>query len=233
MEIVPTITTTAIDTFDYLLSRFYAHCSSIQIDIQDGLFVPNKTFTAESALQFFQKLPSERLSKYKSVMYDFHLMVKDYGASLTAINTIRKLVKMRYIFVHQNFTKAHSILENEHLDFPTVCPTINPEDPPIQVTTFLGKPLMSFPAIQIMTIHPGPQGQSFISSQLERVKDLRIAGYRGKVVIDGSINTVSLQNIMSRSSMYHPDIACIGSYFSRAPDQEIGQRIEILKELVK
>jgi len=226
MEVVPTITTTAIETLEYLLFRFLPHGKTFQIDIQDGHFVPNKTFRADDVLQFMQKLPPERLDIYRSAVFDFHLMVQDYSPSLEAIGQIKKLVTVRYIFVHQNFPHPH--LELNH-----VCPTLNPEDPPVPGAMFLGKPLLSYPAIQIMTIHPGPQGQAFIPKQLERINDLRINGYKGKIVVDGSMNPTSLQYILSRPSTYHPDIACIGSYLSRAPDQEIGARIEILKALVK
>lgn len=226
MEVVPTITTTAIDTFEYLMFRFIPHGKTFQIDIQDGHFVPNKTFTSSEVLQFLQNLPPERLAIYKSAIFDFHLMVQDYSPSLKAISEIKKLVTVRYIFVHQNFPFPNSALTG-------VCPTLNPEDPPVQGATFLGKSLMSYPAIQIMTIHPGPQGQSLISGQLERIKELRLTGYTGKIVVDGSMNPTSLQYILSRPSTYHPDIVCVGSYFSRAPDQEIGERIETLKALVK
>jgi pentose-5-phosphate-3-epimerase len=235
MEVVPTITTTAIDTFEYLMFRFLPHGKTFQIDIQDGHFVPNKTFTADDVLQFLQNLPPERLDIYKSAVFDFHLMVQGYGPSLEAISQIKRLVTVRYIFVHQNFPlPSHANIENwslkiEHL---SVCPTLNPEDPPVQGATFLGKPLLSFPAIQIMTIHPGPQGQAFIPKQLERINELRMSGYKGKIVVDGSMNPTSLQYILSRPSIYHPDIACIGSYLSRAPDKEIGARIETLKALV-
>ena len=84
-----------------------------------------------------------------------------------------------------------------------------------------------------MTIHPGPQGQAFIPKQLESINELRISEYKGKIVVDGSMNPTSLQHILSLPSTYHPDIVCIGSYLSRAPDQEIGARIETLKALVK
>lgn len=233
MEVVPTITTTAIETFEYLLFRFLPHGKTFQIDIQDGHFVPNKTFTAGDVLQFLQNLPPERLDVYKSAVFDFHLMVQGYGPSLEAISQIKRLVTVRYIFVHRNFILRDLALNIQHSVLGGICPTLNPEDPPVQGATALGKPLLNFPAIQIMTIHPGPQGQAFIPKQLERINELRISGYKGKIVVDGSMNPTSLQYILSRSSTYHPDIACIGSYLSRAPDQEIGARIEILKALVK
>ena len=233
MEVVPTITTTAIDTFEYLLFRFLPHSKTFQIDIQDGHFVPNKTFTASDVLQFFQNLPPERLDIYKSAIFDFHLMVHDYTSSLEAIHEIKKLVTVRYIFVHQNFPHPHLALGTWNLELNHVCPTLNPEDPPTRNGMFLGKPLMSFPAVQVMTIHPGPQGQAFIPKQLERINQLKIEGYKGKIVVDGSMNPTSLQYILSRPSTYHPDIVCIGSYLSRAPDQEIGARIETLKALVR
>jgi pentose-5-phosphate-3-epimerase len=160
-------------------------------------------------------------------------MVHDYTSSLEAIHEIKKLVTVRYIFVHQNLTFPHSALSTQHSALTGICPTLNPEDPPIQSCMFLGKPLISFPAIQIMTIHPGPQGQAFIPKQLERINELRISGYKGKIVVDGSMNPTSLQHILSLPSTYHPDIVCIGSYLSRAPDQEIGARIETLKALVR
>jgi pentose-5-phosphate-3-epimerase len=234
MEIVPTVTTTDIAAFDAFFSRLIPYCTTFQIDIQDGIFVPNTTFTADDVVQFLQKLPPERLSVYKSATFDFHLMVQDYTSSLAAIHEIQKFVPVRYIFVHQNFPPIIKLkIENWNLEFNRVCPTLNPEDPPITPGgMFLGKPLINSPAIQVMTIHPGPQGQAFIPGQLERVNALRIEGYKGKVVVDGGIHLQSIQHILSLPATYHPDIFCVGSYLSRAPDQEIKARMETLKSLV-
>ncbi|MBP6994048.1 hypothetical protein KBB12_02300 [Candidatus Woesebacteria bacterium] len=228
MEIVPTFTTTALSTFEYLFSRFIPHCKTFQIDIQDGLFVRNKTFEANELLTYLQNLSPEELKTFLPATFDFHLMVQDYTAPLEAIHEIQKIVSVRYIFVHHNFSLV-SHPNGEHIP---ICPTLNPEDSQVSDCRLLHKPVTSYPALQVMTIHPGPQGQTLIPQQLNRIHDLRLAGYKGKIVVDGGINPASLQHITSLPSTYHPDIVCIGSYLSRAPDYDIGARIEALKALV-
>lgn len=226
MEVVPTITTTAIDTFEYLFSRFVPSCKTFQIDIQDGILVPSKTFTARDLLSYLQNLAPERLKTYKSATFDFHLMEIDYKDSLQAVETIASLIRVRYVFVHMNF--LHSLTTSL-----TLCPTINPEDRALDELRMLDKPLITFPAIQVMTIHPGPQGQAFIPKQLERIRDLRDAGFKGDIIVDGAINQASLRHILSLPKIYHPDCVCVGSYFSRAPDYEIVDRVETLRSLLK
>lgn len=227
MEIVPTFTTTALSTFEYLFSRFIPHCKTFQIDIQDGLFVRNKTFSARDLLAYLQQLPPEKLKSFHPAIFDFHLMVQDYESALQDVQEIQNLLTVRYVFVHTNCTvhTGNTVMEK-------ICPTINPEDPQTHEYRLFHKPLSSYPAVQVMTIHPGPQGQALILQQLDRIHELRLMKYSGKIVVDGGMNPTSLQHILSRPPTYCPDIVCIGSYLSRAPDYEIGERMETLKALV-
>lgn len=227
MEIVPTFTTTALSTFEYLFSRFIPHCKTFQIDIQDGIFVRNKTFSTRDLLIHLQQLPLEKLKSFHPAIFDFHLMVQNYESALQDLQQIQNLLTVRYVFVHTNCTvhTGNTVMEK-------ICPTINPEDPQIHAYRLFHKPLSSYPAVQVMTIHPGPQGQALILQQLDRIHELRLMKYSGKIVVDGGINPTSLQRILSRPPTYRPDIVCIGSYLSRAPDYEIGERIETLKALV-
>ena len=236
MEIVTTLLTTSVQEFEAQFTRTLPFCTTFQIDIQDGLFVPSSTLSAEHVCATLNRLRVSLGELVEGCTFDFHLQVTDYLPSLSAIHAVASDIRIRYIFAHTNLPLASQPdIENWSLKIENLflCPALNPEDRLTKDTLFVGRPLLSFPAIQIMTIHPGPQGQVFIPKQLERINELRNNGYKGKIVVDGSINPTSLKHILSLPSTYHPDIVCVGSYLSRAPNQEVGGRIEMMKELVK
>ncbi len=233
MEIVTTLLTTSVQEFETQFTRTVPFCTTFQIDIQDGLFVPSSTLSAEHVCATLNRLKVSRGELVEGCTFDFHLQVTDYLPSLSAIHAVASDIRIRYIFAHTNFALTTDLERGTwHSELSAICPALNPEDRLTKDTLFVGRPLLSFPAIQIMTIHPGPQGQVFIPKQLERINELRNNGYKGKIVVDGSINPISLTHILSLPSTYHPDIVCIGSYLSRAPNQEVGGRIETLKTLV-
>ncbi len=116
-----------------------------------------------------------------------------------------------------------------------ICPVLNPQDVDLlqEGATFLGQKVLSYPAIQIMTISPGPQGQAFEPANLDKIKTLRKNGYKGEILIDGSVNEKSIKLILEKEKVFWPDTLCVGSYLSRAPDSEVNPRTNALNELAK
>lgn len=229
MEIVFTLLAKDVRDFEAQLLRMAPLCKIFQIDVQDGVYVPNKTLSVEDIRDSLIRLTHSHGTLLGGCVFDFHLQVADYLPSLEALRTIKSTVKIRYVLVHLNFSRP-SLVDMGQLP---ICPTLNPEDHCTTETQFMGRPLMSFSAIQIMTIHPGPQGQAFMPKELEKIAYLRQSGYTGKLIIDGGVNATTIEYVSSLSLVYQPDIVCVGSYLSKAPDQEVGGRIEMLNDLVR
>ena len=69
-----------------------------------------------------------------------------------------------------------------------------------------------------MTIIPGAQEQTFIDYPLEKIEQLRAAGYRYNISVDGGVNNITLPIIVSKKN--RPDFLNIGSYFSKSNNIE-------------
>lgn len=236
MEIVFTLLAKDIQDFESQLIRIAPVCKVFQIDIQDGVYVPNTTLPSEKICDAVPHLIVSHSASLAGCTFDFHLQIADYSSSLEALHALNDVVPIRHVFVHTNFPlSSQSSIENWSLKIEnlSLCPALNPEDQCAKDALFVGRPLLSFPAIQIMTIHPGPQGQTFIPKQLDKIAYLRQQGYKGRVFIDGGVNPSTLQYILSLPPAYRPDTICVGSYLSRAPEQDFRERIEVLKTLVK
>lgn len=233
-EIIPTVTSQNVHDVPLYASRFATVAHAIQIDIQDGVFVPNLTFTAKDLLTLLRGLLKNELDVYHKVIFDFHLMLTDYDDALQALAELSTLISIRHIFAHLNFPSSPDMIERwtSPIKNASICPAVNPDDPPIEDIVFAGAPAHTYPAIQIMTIHPGPQGQVFIPEQLERVKRLRDAGYGGKIFLDGGINPASMPLVHEVSTHYPISAVCVGSYFSRAPNYEISRRLYTLQSSI-
>lgn len=194
-----------------------------QIDIADGVFVPNTTITLHDIKGLINSDPS----LFQGVTFDFHLMVKDYKKYIDEVLSIKDLIHIKNIFVH--FGALHndpllSLPDNISLGL-----VLNPEDS-VEVVTKIYQ-LNDFSAIQIMTVTPGFQGNSFKPEQLRKIKELRERGYTGTVFIDGSVNERTIPEILAQE--YLPDYAGVGSYLTKAPATEIPQRVEILNHLLQ
>ena len=78
--------------------------------------------------------------------------------------------------------------------------------------------------VQLMTVYPGGQGRPFIPAVLDKIDELREAGFRGQILLDGGINEKSIGLIKLRSIL--PDAVCPGSWLKGM--DELG-----LKEIAK
>lgn len=194
------------------LSRYY---SRFQIDIADNVFVPNKT------TQIDELLNSSFFNIAGGVLFDFHLMVADPIKHIEAIKLLPKK-RIGTILIHYSVFPPYSDLKRLYptLQFGLV---LNPED---EVSSVPEELISHLPSLQIMTIIPGFQGSSFIEKLLIKIEQARKRGYRGEILIDGSVNEKTIPIILSKE--YKPDILGIGSFLTKAPPKILRQRIEYL-----
>ncbi len=230
MQTVPSILEKTPEDLFFQINRLSKYFPRFQIDIADGIFVPNKTVQIEEITRTIQQLNNETM---KQCVFDFHLMVKDYEAEIKKIEKLKEIIKINYIFIH------FSAIENSRsFDSPpirrvaqddrggtTIGLTLNPEDQVDDLTSHYN--LKQIPLIQIMSVTPGVQGNPFLPETLTKIEQLRILGYRKEIFLDGAVNEKTIPVILAKK--YQPDFICPGSYLTKT--KTLKENVKYLKGL--
>ena len=144
----------------------------IHVDIMDGKFVPPTTFDSKEIGKINSKLPK-----------DVHLMVEypltegfidDYIVAGAASITIHEEAK-------DDIDKCIEYIKGKGIN---VGISINPPSPLDNILSYLDKVDM----VLIMSVNPGYAGQKFISSVLDKVRELRELKPNLDIEIDGGVN---------------------------------------------
>lgn len=220
MHITPALLNTTVDEFFSQYKKLMEYYDYFQIDIADGNFVPNTTISISDLTSIISKNPSV----FKGSSFDFHLMVSDYSKHIEQLDTLGDFITIKNIFIHFSALQGNQPPSQKNIGI-----VLNPEDMVTRVSEILT--LTAIPAIQIMTIIPGFQGNAFKPDQLTKIKELRELGYKGQIFIDGGVNAETLPVIMAQE--YPPDFAGIGSYLAKAPVTELAQRVEIIRKILE
>lgn len=154
----------------------------IHIDVMDGHFVPNMTFGP---------CVIDAIRKYTDKPFDVHLMIdpaqpylEDYakaGADLITVHAEADKHLHRSIQAIKGLGKKAGV-------------SLNPATPVNAVKYVLDEIDM----VLVMSVNPGFGGQSFISSQLEKIKRLKdIVGDRDiEIQVDGGVNTKTIKDVV-------------------------------------
>lgn len=148
----------------------------IHIDIMDGKFVPNKTWTFSEVKKF---------TSYSNIPLDIHLMVNNpekYIEDYALINT--NTIIFHYEAV-KDIDEMINLIKNYGLK---VGIAINPETNEEVLYKYLSK----IDQVLIMSVHPGKSGQSFKMSSLQKISNLKneieIQNTKTILSVDGGIN---------------------------------------------
>ncbi|MFW5703534.1 MAG: hypothetical protein ACOCXQ_01755 [Patescibacteria group bacterium] len=224
MEILPALLTLHVtDLFQQIhkCSRFYNY---FQIDIADGQFVPNTTVSLDEIGTYLYE--ENGASIYHSLVFDFHLMVNDFEPDLHRLVNLQQRIPIKTALIH---VQRKPDIYRLHKEFPMfgIGLVLNPEDEVSELVK--NYDIASIPAIQIMSVNPGKQGNPFIPEVLSKVEQLRKHNYRNEIMIDGGVNDKTLPLIISQNEV--PDYAGIGSFISKAENLE--SRVREIDELIK
>lgn len=207
MIICPSILEKNIEDYFKNIEKLSSYFSYFQIDIADGQYVKNKTATIDD---FIKKAPNYQSLK-KDLYFDFHLMVKNYNHEIKKLESLKKILKIKNIFVHFDLVKKNSFKFDK-----TIGLVLNPQD---KVDDLAGRiELNLISSIQIMSVIPGAQGNPFIKNSLNKIEQLRTLGYRNKIFLDGGINEKTLPVILKEKFL--PDVLCPGSYFTKTKNEK-------------
>lgn len=151
-----------------------AGADSIHIDVMDGHFVPNITLGPQII---------KAIRPYSSLPFDVHLMIKNVDSY---INHFAEAGADSLIIHPETETHVHRTLQAIRKLGKKAGIALNPATSP-QIIEYL---LDEIDIILIMTVNPGFGGQSFIHSQLEKIKIVHsMIGKRPiEIAVDGGVN---------------------------------------------
>lgn len=182
----------------------------IHCDIMDGDFVPN--------ISFGQKIVSD-INSITSLPLDVHLMINNPDKY---INEFHK-AGADYISVHyeNNFNLNRTVNQIQNLGIKAGV-VINPATP-----VFMLSDIIEFADyILVMSVNPGFGGQKFISSTVEKVRELKktvqLNNYKCEIEMDGGID---LENIKEISDAGVDMFVCGASIFKSK------NRTEVIKKM--
>lgn len=158
----------------------------VHVDIMDGKFVENKTYTTGEVI---------KLSKYTTKPLDIHLMVKN------PIKYIDELAMLNVNNITFHYEAVKNVMEviNHIKSMGIRCGlAINPETNVSDITEFL--PFIDI--ILVMSVHPGKSGQKFLESVTYKIEVLRKLieenSYNCKISVDGGVNEENIDMLKEK-----------------------------------
>lgn len=176
MKVSVSILSSSIKPQDIVKKLDNTKADFIHVDIMDGKFVENKTWTISEV---------KKIASYSHLPLDVHLMVENpskYIEDYALLNT-------SYITFHYEAVKDIDKTINEIKNYGLkVGIAINPETDEKVLYPYLTK----IDQVLVMSVHPGKSGQSFIDNTPNKIENLKqeIINQNAKTIIsvDGGIN---------------------------------------------
>lgn len=176
MKVSVSILSSSIKPQDIVKKLDNTKADYIHVDIMDGKFVDNKTWTISEV---------KKIVSYSKLPLDVHLMVENpskYIEDYALLNT-------SYITFHYETVKDIDKMINEIKNYGLkVGIAINPETDEKVLYPYLTK----VDQVLVMSVHPGKSGQSFIDNTPNKIENLKqeIINQNAKTIIsvDGGIN---------------------------------------------
>lgn len=199
-KVIPAILTADPANLQKKLQMLKEHTKWVHIDIMDGKFVPN------TSINLFQL--GETAQQFN---LEIHLMVQNpekYFEDCAAIHAKRVIYHWE---ANPNFSDDHPFQKGIAL---------NPET---EIPSFETEP----GSILLMSVHPGFQGQEFVSSALEKAKQVREKFPEMLVGMDGALDQENIKQAFEAGINY----AVVGSNIIKAEDP--AQALKNLEEMIK
>ncbi|PIR66494.1 MAG: ribulose-phosphate 3-epimerase [Parcubacteria group bacterium CG10_big_fil_rev_8_21_14_0_10_36_14] len=193
--------------FLYKVKTIMPYTNFVQIDVMDGIFVPNKTWAETDEI--------ERMKL--SVEFEAHLMVKEPEL---IIEDWAKAGAKRIIFHIEATKKADECIRQIKKYKKEVGIAINPKTPIKKLKPFLKK----INYVLVMGVDPGFSGQKFQPVTLQKIKQIKKLAPKIKIGVDGGVDQKNAKEIMKAGA----DFLCAASAIFKS--KNIARAIENLEK---
>lgn len=199
MQVIPAINCSGFECVKKRLAQIeelggdWAH-----IDIADGRFAPTKTWNNPQEVSYFT-------SRFPHLNIEVHLMVQNPE---TVVESWLRVGTKRIIVHLESFRdreeKLSSIFEMCAGRDAEAMLAINPETPVEGIFPYLDSLLF----VQVLAVSPGPAGQKFNESVIQKIEVLRERAPNVLIEVDGGMNPETARLVRSAGA----DIIVSGSY---------------------
>ena len=169
----------------------------IHLDVMDGIFVENKTYTYE---EFYN------ITRFSKKPKDIHLMVSDVKKY---IDDFSKFNPEFITFHYEATSDVISVINYIHSLGMKAGMSIKPQTDVSEIIDYLE----NLDLILIMSVEPGRGGQSFIEDSIKKIEQLYILREKGNynyvIEVDGGINNQTIKKCNQA------DICVVGSYITK------------------
>ena len=181
----------------------------IHLDVMDGIFVENKTYTYE---EFYN------IVKFSNKPKDVHLMVSDVKKY---IDEFSKMNPAFITFHYEAVSEVSSVINYIKKLGIKVGMSIKPSTDIKEIVDYLNY----IDLILVMSVEPGQGGQVFIEDSIKKIDQLYYLreknNYKYLIEVDGGINDITIKKCNKA------DVAVVGSFITK---QDYKIAIEKLRE---
>lgn len=181
----------------------------IHVDFMDGKFVNNTNYETDEIKEFLKDTKKK---------LDVHVMAND---PLDYLDTFKELNTEYFTFHYEAVRDIKSAINKVKEANLKVGIAINPSTSVEKIKTYLD----SLDLVLVMGVVPGYGGQEFISSTLDKIKELNMLKGNFKIAVDGGVNDSTAKSIKDSGA----DILVAGSYIIKSDNYN--ERINKLKDL--
>ena len=174
----------------------------IHLDVMDGIFVENKTYTYE---EFYN------ITRYTTKPKDIHLMVSDVKKYIDEFSKMNP----EFLTFHYEAVSEVSSVINYIKDLGIkVGMSIKPSTDVYEIAKYL--PYLDL--VLVMSVEPGKGGQAFIEESTKKIEQLynlrEKENYNYVIEVDGGINDTTIRKC------YKADMCVVGSFITKQNYEE-------------
>lgn len=179
--IIPGILESSVSAIQEKVNRVKGLVERVHIDVIDGMFADNVTPDPVDLLDV----------DFGGLAVDLHLMVEepinmidDVGILRECVTSLRLIAQIERMSNHREFIRESKKVQCDvgfALDLYTPISSIKPEL------------LQELDCILVMSVKTGFSGQHFQHSILEKIQDIKKAGFLGDLIMDGGEDPVHIE----------------------------------------
>ena len=209
LEIIPAILVKSRADLLKQIELVKPYVKTVQIDVMDNDFVPNKTIGIEE----LQSLPD-------GVQYEFHWMVQNPERWIKEINEGRNDLHLIHIEAKMDFDNVKKAVKKVG---GTLGVAINPPTPIEKIYPYEKEKAVS--QILIMSVNPGFSGQKYISGVEEKIRTLHQRNPDLDIEVDGGI---SLETIGQAASAGANKLCAASAIYAAESVEAAIDQLEVL-----